>query len=43
MADCINCGASDTEEYDLEVRNSDRDKAPLCTTCHDALAAAIDE
>lgn len=34
---CINCGASDTERYELLVRNTNHDEVPLCADCHEAI------
>lgn len=34
---CINCGDSDTERYDLMIRNTDHDGVALCEACHEAI------
>lgn len=42
-SNCINCGDSDTERYDLMVRNTNHDKVPLCAECHEAISDELAE
>jgi NAD-dependent SIR2 family protein deacetylase len=39
---CINCGASDTERYELLVRNTNHDEVPLCDACYEAIQQELD-
>ncbi|QLD86206.1 hypothetical protein HWV23_10890 [Natronomonas halophila] len=34
---CINCGAAETETYELLVRNTNHDEVPLCDGCYEAI------
>ena len=41
--ECVNCGAVDTERYELMVRNTTHEGVPLCEECHDAISDELDE
>ena len=41
--DCVNCGAPDTERYELMVRNTTHEGVPLCGECHEAISDELDE
>ena len=39
---CVNCGAPDTERYELMVRNTTHEGVPLCGECHEAISDELE-
>lgn len=38
---CLNCGAAETEIYDLLLRGNEHEGVALCSECHEAIQREI--